>query len=129
MQPSQWPRALWICGGLTTRRSLMGYFSKFLGLAAAMMLLSATMVGAEEKDPLKPRVPPDQLADAKALKNPIANTPENVAKGKGDGPAGAILNPSPRNFTNCKFHKKRKDGELFWVIKNGSAGTGMVSLI
>jgi len=104
----------------------MGYFSKFLGLAAAVMLLSATMVGAEEKDPLKPRVPPDQLADAKALKNPIANTPENVAKGKalfegkgtcfnchgkegkGDGPAGAILNPSPRNFTNCKFHKKRK---------------------
>jgi cytochrome c553 len=147
MQPSQWPQALWICGGLTTRRSLMGYFSKFLGLTAAIMLLSATMVGAEEKDPLKPRVPPDQLADAKALKNPIANTPENVAKGKalfegkgtcfnchgkegkGDGPAGAILNPSPRNFTNCKFHKKRKDGELFWVIKNGSAGTGMVSLI
>ena len=125
----------------------MGYFSKFLGVAAAITLLSATVVGAEEKDPLKPRVPADQLADAKALKNPVANTPENVAKGKalfegkgtcfnchgkegkGDGPAGAILNPRPRNFTNCKFHKKRKDCELFWVIKNGSAGTGMVSLI
>ena len=81
------------------------------------------------------------------MKNPVAATPENVAKGKalfegkgtcfnchgkegkGDGPAGAILNPSPRNFTNCDFHKKRKDGELFWVIKNGSPGTGMVSLI
>ena len=60
----------------------MGYFSKFLGLAAAVMLLSATMVGAEEKDPLKPRVPPDQLADAKALKNPIANTRER-RQGKG----------------------------------------------
>ena len=34
-----------------------------------------------------------------------------------------------RNFTNCKFHKKRKDGELFWIIKNGSPGTGMVSMI
>ena len=125
----------------------MGYFSKFLGLTAAIMLLSATMVGAEEKDPLKPRVPPDQLADAKALKNPVASSPEKQLleigrtlfgrtcfnchgkEGKGDGPAGAILNPSPRNFTNCKFHKKRKDGEFFWVIKNGSAGTGMVSLI
>ena len=124
----------------------MGYFSKFLGVAAAVTLLSATVVGAEEKDPLKPRVPPDQIADAKALKNPIASSPESIAKGKalfegkgtcfnchgkegkGDGPAGAILNPSPRNFTNCKFHKKRKDGEFFWVIKNGSAGTGMVSL-
>ena len=125
----------------------MGYFSKFLGVTAAVMLLSATVVGAEEKDPLKPRVPPDQIAEAKAMKNPVPNNPESVAKGKalfegkgtcfnchgkegkGDGPAGAILNPSPRNFTNCKFHKKRKDGEFFWVIKNGSAGTGMVSLI
>lgn len=125
----------------------MRYFSKFLGVSAALMLLSATVVGAEERDPLKPRVPPDQIAEAKQMKNPVAATPENIAKGKalfegkgtcfnchgkegkGDGPAGAILNPSPRNFTNCKFHKKRKDGELFWVIKNGSAGTGMVSLI
>src|SRR2546425_8874547 len=30
----------------------------------------------------------------------------------------------PRNFTNPKFHKNRTDGEMFWVIKNGSAGTG-----
>jgi hypothetical protein len=102
---------------------------------------------AEEKDPLKTRVPADELADAKAMKNPIPVNDANLAKGKalfegkgtcfnchgkagdGNGPAGAILNPSPRNFTNCKFHKKRKDGELFWVIKNGSAGTGMVSLV
>ena len=125
----------------------MGYLSKCLGVTAAVMLLSATVVGAEEKDPLKPRVPPDQMAEAKAMKNPVANTPESVAKGKalfegkgtcfnchgkdgdGLGEAGKILNPAPRNFTNCKFHKKRKDGELFWVIKNGSAGTGMVPLI
>ena len=113
----------------------MGYFSKFVGVCAAVTLLSVAVVGAEEKDPLKPRVAPDQMADAKAMKNPVASTPESRAKGqalyegKGDGPAGAILNPSPRNFTNCKFHKKRKDGELFWVIKNGSPGTGMVSLV
>jgi hypothetical protein len=126
---------------------VMGYVTKSVGLVAALLFVSATVAGAEERDPLKPRVPPDQIAEAKAMKNPIPATPENIAKGKalfegkgtcfnchgkegkGDGPAGAILNPSPRNFTNCKFHKKRKDGELFWVIKNGSAGTGMVSLI
>lgn len=125
----------------------MGYFSKFLGITAALMLMSVTVAGAAEKDPLKPRVPADQMSDAKALKNPVASTPESIAKGKalfegkgtcfnchgkagdGQGEAGKILNPSPRDFTNCKFHKKRKDGELFWVIKNGSAGTGMVSLI
>jgi cytochrome c len=125
----------------------MGYLSKFLGVSAAVLLLSASVVGAEEKDPLKTRVPADQLADAKANKNPVASTPESIAKGKalyegkgtcfnchgkngdGQGEAGKILNPSPRDFTNCKFHKKRKDGELLWIIKNGSAGTGMVSLI
>ncbi len=125
----------------------MGYLSKSLGLFVALILVSATVAGAEEREPLKARVPPDQIAEAKQMKNPIPSTPESIAKGKalfegkgtcfnchgkegkGDGPAGAILNPSPRDFTNCKFHKKRKDGELFWVIKNGSAGTGMVSLI
>ncbi|MBI5672928.1 MAG: cytochrome c [Nitrospirae bacterium] len=33
------------------------------------------------------------------------------------------------NFTNCKFHKKRNDGELLWVVKNGSPGTGMPALV
>ncbi len=124
----------------------MGYL-KSIGLLTALMFVVATVAVAEEADPLKPRVPPDEMADAKAMKNPIPVNAANVAKGKtlfegkgtcfnchgktgeGNGPAGAILNPSPRNFTNCKFHKKRKDGELFWVIKNGSAGTGMVSLV
>ncbi len=123
----------------------MGYL-KTVGLMTALMFVAATMAVAEEKDPLKPRVPADQMADAKAMKNPTPEGEATIAKGKalfegkgtcfnchgktgeGNGPAGAILNPSPRNFTNCKFHKKRKDGELFWVIKNGSPGTGMVSL-
>jgi mono/diheme cytochrome c family protein len=60
----------------------MGYLSKFLGISAAVLLLSASVVGAEEKDPLKTRVPADQLADAKANKNPVASTPESIAKGK-----------------------------------------------
>ena len=123
----------------------MGY--RLVMVITALMFTAATVAVAEERDPIPARVPKDQIAEAKALKNPIPKTPENIAKGKalfegkgtcfnchgkegkGDGPAGQILNPSPRNFTNCKFHKKRKDGELFWVIKNGSPGTGMVPLI
>src|SRR5256885_11574831 len=61
---------------------LMGYFSKFLGISAALMLLSVSAYAAEERDPLKARVPADQMADARAMKNPIAVTPENIAKGK-----------------------------------------------
>lgn len=49
--------------------------------------------------------------------------------GERQWPGGMMLNPSPRNFTNCAFHKNRTDGELFWMIKNGSLGTGMVPLV
>jgi cytochrome c5 len=126
---------------------MMRNFLKSVGLLTAVLFMGASLTMAEERDPLKPRVPPDQRTAAKKMKNPVTMTKETVAKGKalfegkgtcfnchgkggdGAGPAGKVLNPSPRDFTNCKFHKKRKDGELFWVIKNGSPGTGMVSLI
>lgn len=45
----------------------MGYLSKFLGIAAAVMFLSVSVVGAKKSDPTKPRVPPDQMADGSAL--------------------------------------------------------------
>ncbi len=124
----------------------MGYWKSGV-IALSVCAFVGAMAYAEEKDPTVSRVPPEQRADAKKMKNPIAHTPENIAKGKaiyegkgtcfnchgvsgkGDGPAGAILNPTPRNFSNPKFHKNRTDGEMFWVIKNGSAGTGMVPLI
>jgi len=107
----------------------------------------AVIVHAGERNPLEPRVPPSELASAKALKNPIPLTAENIAKGrliyetkgqcihchgeggKGDGPAGKVLNPSPRDFTNPHFHGNRTDGEMFWVIKNGSKGSGMMPMI
>ncbi|TKB82354.1 MAG: cytochrome c [Nitrospira sp.] len=133
----------------------MGYLAKCVGLMAAIMVVGATAVMAgEELDPLKPRVPKDKIAEVKKMKNPVAPTPENIAKGKamfeskgtcytchgpegnGKGPAAVILNPTPRDFTNCKFHKKRTDGELMYVLKNGSNGpndspkpTGMVPLV
>jgi mono/diheme cytochrome c family protein len=50
--------------------------------------------------------------------------------GKGDGPAAHMHSTHPpRDFTNCAFQKEREDGELFWIIKYGSPGTGMQPLI
>lgn len=121
-------------------------WGKFL---LVMLVASGMIVGityaAEEKDPLVPRVPADQMAAAKAWKNPFRATPENIGKGKelfqgkatcftchgnegkGDGPAGGALDPAPRNFHNRKFAQRKSEGEMMWVIKNGSAGTGMIS--
>ncbi|MDO8546808.1 MAG: c-type cytochrome [Nitrospirales bacterium] len=123
-------------------------------LALALCTLVAVSAYAEELDPTISRVPHDQRAAAQAMKNPVPKTPENIAKGKtifegngschnchglngkGDGQAAKFLNPSPRNFANPEFHKNRTDGEMYWVIKNGSKGpngtgipTGMLALI
>ena len=123
-----------------------------VALAGCAMATVTTYAG--EVDPTVSRVPMEQRAVAKAMQNPIAKTPENIAKGKaifegkgschnchgrsgkGDGATAQFLSPSPRNFTNPDFHKNRMDGEMYWGIKNGSKGpdgtgipTGMLPLI
>jgi mono/diheme cytochrome c family protein len=99
--------------------------------------------GSQAVDLETPRVPAELLETAKALKNPVKPTPENLARGKriftstgacytchgvegkGDGPAGVGLVPPPRNFTDPRFHGLRTDGELYWVVTHGSPGTSM----
>ena len=101
-----------------------------------------------------PRVPADQLAEAKALKPPFQPTPEILKEGKeiflgrgtcfqchgpegkGDGGAAKVLPIQPRNFTNPKFNTVRTPGEMMWVLKNGSMGqsgkvpgTGMLPIV
>lgn len=125
------------------KRSLSGLVAVFVCSSMGVMAL------AEERNPIEPRVPPNERMTARSMKNPIPKTPENIAKGKaiyegkgscfrchgdsgkGDGPYKTLvnLNPSPRDFTNPKFHRNRTDGELFWVLKNGISGTGMVPAI
>lgn len=48
-------------------------------------------------------------------------------RGDGKGFMGAALVPPPRNFTCGAMMKDIPDGQLFWIIKNGSQGTGMMS--
>jgi mono/diheme cytochrome c family protein len=121
--------------------------SVLAGLAGATVLAGLVGLTAAQDDPMKPRVPADQLAAAKKLASPVKVSAGVVAEGKalfegkgtcfnchgksgkGDGPVGAALTPKPRDLTNCEFQKKRADGELFWVIKNGSPGTAMVPLV
>ena len=136
-----------------TQEDMMKKVLQTVGVSLALLCFCGSVaLAGTERNPLKPRVPKAERGAAKKLKSPLYKnskkaSPEIIAEGKkifegkgtcfnchgksgmGDGPAGKVLNPAPRNFSNCKFHKKRKDGELFWVIKNGSPGTGMVPLI
>ena len=58
---------------------------------------------------------------------PIACKMCHGKTGAGDGKLGKILKPHPRNFTCKATMKKISDGQMFWIIKNGSKGTGMVA--
>jgi len=87
-------------------------------------------------------------ADFLSRTNPLPATPAHVRAGKklfdetakplaclnchgqqgdGAGPIGAALVPPPRNFTCGAMMQEISDGQLFWVIKNGSPGTGMMA--
>lgn len=113
-------------------------------LVLMIMLIAAGSVPAAERHMMPPRVPADQLAEARALSNPVPDSPEIIEKGKalyegkggcvnchgrsgmGDGPAAEALDPSPRNFHHHGFWRHRTEGEIFWVIKHGSPGTAMI---
>ena len=58
---------------------------------------------------------------------PVACAMCHGEKGNGKGFMGAALVPPPRNFTCGSMMKDIPDGQLFWIIKNGSPGTGMMS--
>jgi mono/diheme cytochrome c family protein len=58
---------------------------------------------------------------------PVACAMCHGDRGDGKGFMGAALVPPPRNFTCGVMMKNLPDGQLFWIIKNGSPGTGMMS--
>lgn len=116
---------------------------RVFALFVAVVVLTGSVASAE-RHMMQPRVPADKLNEARALKSPLPDSPEVVEKGKvifegkgtcfnchgmdggGNGPAAAQLNPSPRNFQHHGFWRHRTEGEIFWVIKNGSPGTAMI---
>ena len=58
---------------------------------------------------------------------PIACKMCHGKTGAGNGKLGKVLKPSPRNFTCNAIMFKISAGQMFWIIKNGSKGTGMVA--
>ncbi len=48
------------------------------------------------------------------------------ADGRGDGPAGAALQPAPTNFTDPKYWKVRGEEAIRLMIVSGKPGTAML---
>nr|MBI3614170.1 cytochrome c [Nitrospirota bacterium] len=127
-------------------RGARGIFFLLFSAAAGLSL------SCMQHDPLAPKVPVQNMEEAKALQAPFGATrnasPEIVADGKrlfegkgacfhchgeggkGDGPAGTKLyQRPPADFTSCKLHELRTDGELFWTMDHGVPGTAMVDMV
>lgn len=116
-------------------------------LCGLLTVIEVTSSESAEQHMMQPRVPADKLAEARALTSPLPDTPEIVEKGKalyngkgtcfnchgtdgmGNGPAATGLDPAPRDFHRHGFWRHRTEGEIFWVIKNGSPGTSMIGFV
>ena len=119
-------------------------------LALVSFLVIEGLTWAADPAILRPRVPRDQIEAARAVTNPLPAGEEMIAKGKalyegkafcktchgadgkglgGDIAPGSLKGPLPRNFTDKKWQAARTDGELFWILKNGSKGTAMAPFI
>jgi mono/diheme cytochrome c family protein len=80
-------------------------------------------------NPLPPSAGTIQAGKILFLKTaqPVACAMCHGEQGDGKGFMGAALVPPPRNFTCGAMMKDIPDGQLFWIIRNGSPGTGMMS--
>jgi len=124
--------------------------TSIITLVVGALLITEGLTWAADKAIMRPRVPRDQIETARAVTNPLPVGEETIAKGKalyegkgfckvchgpdgkglgGDIAPGSLKGPLPRNFTDKKWQAARTDGELFWILKNGSKGTAMASFI
>jgi len=127
----------------------MSPYGVVFAFTAVAVLIGVPTFGADEAV-LRPRVPADQIEEARSWVNPIPATDETIDKGRSlfhgkafcvtchgkngkgfgnDIEPGTLKGPLPRNFTDKEWQAARTDGELFWILKNGSKGTAMAPFI
>ncbi len=84
---------------------------------------------ASKKNPLKPTPANIKAGEKLYQKNakPLACAQCHGKAGDGNGPLGGGLTPKPRNFACAETMDQITDGQMFWIIQNGSAGTGMTA--
>lgn len=115
-------------------------FLKIRSIGCAILLsICGQSAWASHKDVYEPRVPNEVLVQEQQVKSPYPVTPERIEAGRRvyfgagfcvtchskDGTGVSLPGHPPRDFTDVKWQKLRTDGELMWVLKNGSPGTGM----
>lgn len=120
-------------------------------MTRALLALFVLVFGGSVFGQNPPGQCPQQRSTVKApdeiyvRKNPQRSTPERLAigrklyekaatpacemchgpKGDGKGLLATQFEPRPRNFACAEMLDEIPDGQLFWIIRNGSPDTGM----
>ena len=107
--------------------------------ALLVFFLQCESLSAFHDDIYQIRVPHELLEQLQDIDNPYPVTPERIELGKqvfygkglcvtchsNNGTGVKLPGHSPRDFTDKKWQEIRTDGELMWILRNGSHGTGM----
>ena len=116
------------------------------GFVVIAFLGLATRSGLAEGNPCHPWIPEDQVAQAKEMKNPFSATHEVIARGRaifegkgtcstchgldgkgtGEGEAVPLSSLQTIHLADPALQACMSDGDMFWIIKNGVSGTGMI---
>ena len=113
-------------------------YSTLIG-GIVLLLAWGSVADAFHPDIYAPRVPPERLEELQDMDNPYPATSERIEAGRkvyfgkglcvtchsNSGKGVKLPGHSPRDFTNSKWQDIRTDGEMMWVLRNGSPGTGM----
>jgi mono/diheme cytochrome c family protein len=117
-------------------------------ICATTLTMSACMSTGATSSAACPQLRNTELAPAQiaAKQNPLPVTADNISSGKdlyqssakpvackechgklgdGNGPMSSMFEPPPRNFTCALTMSTIPDGQLYWIIKDGSIGTSM----
>lgn len=127
----------------------MGPYLLIAGIVAVIGSVGSPVFSADASV-LRPRVPADQIEEVRTWVNPLPATEDTIEQGKklfhgkafcvtchgqdgkgfgGDIEPGTLKGPLPRNFTDKEWQAARSDGELLWILKNGSKGTAMAPFV
>jgi mono/diheme cytochrome c family protein len=129
-------------------RKLPGSAKRLVGCAAVVLLAWTATAFAQQPSPgecPQPRFTDKAPDDFYSRANPLQATPERLAagrrlyekeakpacemchgiKGDGKGSLATQFDPRPRNFACAQTINGIPDGQLFWIVQNGSPGTGM----
>lgn len=124
------------------KRIIISIITLMFLASIASVAASTAFAGGECPQPRKTKKAPANIAsldktasadigNGKSLymkkSKPMACKMCHGANGDGTGKIGKALKPSPRNFACKDTMSHVSAGQMFWIIKNGSPGTGMIA--